>query len=875
MSNLKKKRNDRSSAGYRPLAIAALVASGILQPLLPVLAAGTNAGDTISNTATATYTDDTGTTTFNATSNTVRIVVAPISGLTVKPTGITDKDAGAVEQGDTLEYNFDVKNVGNTTADIFIPKLPELQAAAKNFTVSKVEYFDTTLATPAYVAVPANGIIPGVAAETVVKIRVTGTVATSGVIAGDLISVTLGDAGLNDNSPGTQNLVDVPTTDDAKEVRTAFNPLDPNGVSNPVDNKEASAIQSISFASQVKPQAFSLLEKTVDKPNSDPGASTAGNDDTIAYNLKFSVLNQSPNGGLTPAALEGTPIKVGATAGSAVSTVKILVSDAIPAGTVLKSAPSAVTGWTAVYSTDSVDTTIPVISNSTTPTPLPAAAWSTTAPATPAEFAAVKRIGFIATAVSIAPGTVAPDFKFSVVTSGLPVNGGKVYNIAQAFGTTQGDATKTVVVDESGDASPSNADNTGVPLAYDPANDTGKADPVNQGIDTKGDNSGIGLKGETTEVTITGTIAPANDSIFNGPKNQPTAVGPTDANDDFTNASTAIGAGLSPTANIATAQTGTFTNTVSIPANATNSNIASVTVEPISPTEAEAADGITTTGQYAGTAVIPNGTTVKLTDLTPGTTNLPVTYTYSTSTGRFAITSTAVATVSQATPLNFGSLPVGATRSYTTEVTLPANTVTPLTAIAIPLVAFADDDPTNTAATPSRGFTGESTNNITLDRVYTGYMKLVKEARILSADKSTIIQDWTVGDAAGLLARKAAPGQFIEYRISYQNISTAANGSGNTILNAKNFKLIEDGTGTNAGSTANNWASNTLHQKNTLASQGTVNYFAGASPIAPLTTGLIGTTDPADGDTVGSYQNIVPLVAPASQGTFQFRRVVK
>jgi hypothetical protein len=178
------------------------------------------------------------------------------------------------------------------------------------------------------------------------------------------------------------------------------------------------------------------------------------------------------------------------------------------------------------------------------------------------------------------------------------------------------------------------------------------------------------------------------------------------------------------------------------------------------------------------------------------------------------------------------------------------------------MVAFPDDNPGN-----KLGYTNELTNNITLDRVYTGYMKLVKEARILSADKNTIIEDWTVG-TSGLLTKKAAPGQFIEYRISYQNISTAANGSGNTILNAKNFKLIEDGTGANAGSATNNWAISTLHQQNTLASQGTVNYFSGAGA-------LVGTTDQADGNDVGKYENIVPLIAPAGQGTFQFRRVVK
>jgi hypothetical protein len=270
MSNLKKKRNDRSSAGYRPLAIAALVASGILQPLLPVLAAGTNAGDTITNTATATYTDDTGTTTFNATSNTVKITVAPVSGLTVKPTGITDKDAGAVEQGDTLEYNFDVKNVGNTAAPIFIPK-----PTVTKFTVTSVEYsyVNGLGATITGTIDPATGgtLPSNLPADGTVKIKVIGTVATSGIIAGDPVTVTLGNTGANDNSPTTQNVVetlDDGTAADDDEVRTTFSPLDPNGVTNPTDNKEASATQSISFASQVKPQAFSLLEKTVDKPNS-------------------------------------------------------------------------------------------------------------------------------------------------------------------------------------------------------------------------------------------------------------------------------------------------------------------------------------------------------------------------------------------------------------------------------------------------------------------------------------------------------------------------------------------------------------------------------------------------------------------------------
>ena len=836
MSNLKKKRNDRTSVGYRPLAIAALVASGILQPLLPVLAAGTAADTNISNTATAQYKDDAGTT-FDATSNTVQIKVAPVSGVTVKPTGINDLNAGAVEQGDTLAYNFDVKNVGNTTEGIYIPT-PTVQ----NFTTTTVEYSIDNGVT--FLPLPPGNIVPSVGADATVKIKVTGTVPTSGIVAGDLIKVTLGDTSPNDNTPATQNVVETINTS-TTDVRTAF---DLAAVGAPADNKEASATQSIPFATKVTPQAFSLLKKTVGSVT--PGATPAGNDDTINYNLNFSVLNTSPNGSLTPADLTGTTIKLeGSTA------TKILVSDAVPAGTVLQAASTAPAGWTTVYSSDAVDTTIPIVSTSATA--LPAANWTATVPATPAQFAAVKRVGFIATATSITAGSAAVNFPISVITSGLPVNGGKVDNIAQVFGQTVGDPTNKVVVDESGDASPSNFDDTGAPGPnYDPAKDTGKADPATQLVDTKGDNSGVGTKGEDTEVTITGTIAPASDSILNGPNGKPAAVGPTDANDDFTNASTPVPAGQSPSVVIAGTQSASFNNTVSNPSTVA---LADVTVQPISPAKAEAADGITPTGQYNGTAPIPTGTTVTLTDLTVGTTNKPVTYTFNGT--DFVITSTATPTT-QAKPLNFGNLAPNATVNYKTDVTLPAGSVTPLTAIAIPMLAFPDDGP---VATP--GYTNELTNNITIDRVYTGYMKLVKEARILSADKNTIIEDWTVG-ASGLLTKKAAPGQFIEYRISYQNISTAANGSGNTILNANSFKLIEDGTGANAGSTTNNWALNTLHQQNTLASQGTVNYFSGAGT-------LVGTTDQADGNDVGKYENVVPLIAPAGQGTFQFRRVVK
>ena len=827
--------HNRSKRLYRPLAIAALISAGILQPLLPVLAAGTAAGQGISNTATATYTDDNNNP-FNATSNTVTITVAPVAGLTVKGTGITDSNGGALEAGDSVVYNFDVTNIGNTAEDIYIPSVPT--TTGLNPASIVVTY---QVGSGSVITVPSAGgvVIPSVAADQVVKVTVTANVQATGLVPGNPVSVILGNTAPNDNTAATQNVLDLPDGANPDEVRTVALTVPTYTV-----NREASASQSLAFATKVTPQAFALIKKTA---TSTPGATPAGNDDIINYNLNFSVLNSSPNGSYSPADLVGTSVKVDGT-----PQTKILVSDAIPVGTALQSAPTAPTGWTTIYSTDNIGTTIPVVSAD--PSALPAASWSTTAPA---QLSTVKRIGFIANG-PIAAGSTAVNFPINVTTSGLPTNGGTVSNIAQVYGQTNGDTTNKVVLDESGDANPSNFEDNGTPgPAFNPATDTGKADPTTQGIDTAGNNTGTGTKGEDNQVTITGTVAPASDSIYNGPNGTPNAVGPTDSNDDFTNASTQPPAGQSPIANIPGIQTASFKNTVSNPGTTV---IADVTVQPIAPSKAEAVDGIATTGQYGLDTDIPVGTLVQITELVNGSpTAKTATYIYDLTASVYSFK------LQSGTPVDLSSnLAPNATVSYSTAVTLPANSILPLKAVSIPVIAFPDDSPT---ATP--GFQNETTNNISIDRVYTGYMQLIKEARIFSVNPATqattVIQDWTDASSnGGLLTGKAAPGDYIEYRIRYQNISSPANGTGNVILNANSFKLVEDGV-----TTPNNWFTYTNHQKNTQFSVGSsVNYYTGANA-------LIGTTDPANGSDVGKYENVVPTIAPSGQGVFQFRRIVK
>jgi hypothetical protein len=855
MSSLKKKRSDRPVVAYRPLLITALVAGGVMQPLLrPVLAAGVAAGTTISNTATATYSDDNNNP-FNATSNTVQIKVAPISGLTVKPTGITDDNFGSVEKGDALQYNFDVKNVGNLTTDIFIPSAPTVA----NFTLDPTTpVIITPPAGATVVAVLGGFLVQGVPADQIVKVRVVGTVPTTGISAGDPITVTLGNTGSNDNSPATQNVVDGLDGSNTNEVRTAST-LDPNGVTGPVDNKEASGSQSIPFAAQSAPQAFSLLKKTVDSVN--PGATANGNDDTVNYNLNFSVLNTSPNGSLTPADLAGTTMHYN---GNAAAT-KILVSDAIPVGTVLSSQPVAPNGWEVVYSESDVAATAAVGPAGQS---LPAAQWTTALPS--GGLTAVKRVGIVATTTTVPKGS-SVDFKFSVTTSGLPVTGGNVNNIAQAFGQTSGDPSPTpkVVFEESGDANPSNFDDQGNPgPAFDPTKDIGKADPTTQGVDPTGGNIATNsVNGEVTQIKISGTGSSAPDSLLNGPQATPDAIGPTDVNDDFTNQSASVDAGQDPTVVIPVAVVApTFANSVKNPG---QTALAELTIEPIAPQgaiSAESADANATTGQYGTNADIPNGTIVTITATpfataqNPTPTAVSATYTYDQALGKFVLNA-------GQTPVNVGTLPPNGTVTYTTDVTLPAGSVKPFSSVAIPVIAFSDESPSNTP-----GFTGELTNNITIDRVYTGYIKLVKEAQVLSSTKQ-VIQAWTDTISPNASLPSINSGQYIEYRIRYTNISSpAAAGSGNVVLNANSFKLIEDGAAAGfSNGSANTWFPDTLHQKSTFASNGTVTYYNGTGTTSP-----IGNVDPADGSNVGRYENnlTVPLT-PNDTGYFQFRRLVK
>ncbi|MCM1983681.1 DUF7925 domain-containing protein [Lyngbya confervoides] len=841
----------------KPLAIASLMVGGLLQPLI-LSPAFASAGDTISNTATASYEDGNGTE-FNTESNTVTVTVAEIAGITVEPNGVDDTNGGSFEANDIVDFRFIVTNVGNDTTDVQIPGLDDL--IVQNLTATQIEVFDSagnpigtiTGNDPQLLVADLGGVPLG--AGDFLTVVVTGTI-DSGLNPGDPVSVTLGNTPPNDNSVSTQNQVadandsNVATVNLADDTYVGEANGSPSG-----GEREASAFQSVEFATEQKPLALATIEKT--SSEIDPGASGAASDDVITYDLSLRVEANSPSGLYTAEDLEKTPIRLDSGSGP-VSTNVILVSDVIPELTQYNGVVNAPTNWTAVYSVSDPETTSPVQSTGATP-----AVWTTAAPAN----AAVRRIGFIYTGTAPAParlaaGTSVTGFQFEVVTNGLPAAGGSIYNLAQVFGSTyddpadDNDPVAQIIYDESGDTNPNNFNNGNPPAAdgsdFDPVNDTGIADPVNHGTDD-GTSSGVGPDGEDFEITLTGEESSGDDNILNGPDGRPDAVGPTDDDDDYTNG------GIDP--DVIATDTVTFNNTVANPSTNT-SRIDNVTLQPVSPAVAEGADESTVTGQYGTNADIPNGTQVTIsydpTPANPGNGDtLTATYTWNSTTNAWEING-------GSTPVNVGSLDPGEQLDYQVIVNFNGVTVDEFDVVPVAIIAFPD--------TGGNGYTNESINNITLNRTFLGFMEVVKEARILEADGVTVIEDWTQ-----TITQRAEPGHILEYRITYENVSAPVVGSGNVGLTAREFTIVEDGdAGTNNWFTDPPGTSLTVHRNGVSASTGPVRYYREFTDDGNTANDtLIGTVDPANSATVEAYVNEVGTVVPGGSGTFLIRREVQ
>lgn len=839
----------RTNKIYRQVIAASLLAGSTFQLAAPVLAL-TAAGTGISNTATATYQDPIGNT-IDATSNTVNIVVAEVAGITVTPNSVTKAGGSAgptVNTGDTVNFDYNITNTGNDPTQFFIPSAPSLVQGGTAGTIQIVAYDPdgpsgpspaVTLTTPvnvtagastatllAAVAQANNGVIPA-GASLVIRVPVTVTADTSGAP----IKVVIGDTAPNDNSAATQNQPDATDGANTNEIRTVDNA---DGVSGEAagaptnGQREASAFQQIFLAAA--PKAFATILKT---NTFQAGVGAVAPNGTITYNLSLDVAKTSPDSQYVAAPLKGTNITV-----NGLIQERILVSDVIPAGTTFKGITAGTpTNWIPVYSIDNPVTT----ANSALETN-----WTTTAPS---DLTTVRRVGFIydatTTPITNGDGIEVTGLKFEVTTSASA--NATVYNIAQVFGQTNPtDPADKLVYDESGDAQPNNyngpndpgTDSNLTPTGFKALNtdsSEGVASSIN-GVDNTANNTGTGPGGEANPLII--NITPPG--ILNGPQDQPTAVGPSSNNDDFTNKSIDIPAGTIPTATINPAPI-SFTNTVNNPG-ATNLN--NILVRPIPPADAALAD-------------IPNGTTVTIT-----LGNNTGVYTYNLGTNTYSLTS--------GSPISIPTLTPGQSLDYTVTVDLPAGTLlstndadgTP--GIPVSIVAFIDNgDGTFNPA--------QDTNyNTTVDRIYTGYLKLLKEARILDSAGNPVTGaagSFSDGVAtAAALQNAAQPGNIIEYRIRYQNVSEPSSGVGNIILNANNTVITENGS---AG--GNTWFGPT---KDSV-------YPTNPTGSATATGGSIVITD--NGGDIQIYTNNVGSVAPNGgtvsdttyNGNLTFRRLIK
>ncbi len=173
-----------------------------------------------------------------------------------------------------------------------------------------------------------------------------------------------------------------------------------------------------------------------------------------------------------------------------------------------------------------------------------------------------------------------------------------------------------------------------------------------------------------------------------------------------------------------------------------------------------------------------------------------------------------------------GSVAANADLNYKVRVTLPSG-VTPLSANATTIRA-------TSVTTPA-------SSNSTIDRIYAGYLQMVKTA--------------TVNNTTGVGgATDAVPGAEITYVITYTNVATSGGGTGNVDLAADSVVITEDG---DAGT--NNWASTTNHV---------------ATPVDSR-SGTVVTSNSTGGVTNSKYVDTVGTLPAGQSGTLTIRRIIK
>ena len=467
-------------------AVLVIFALGTLVFASALFAQSTPGGTVISNRATATYSD--GTNGFTTVSNTVTTTVSNVAGISITP------DAGVnptVVAGQTaVLFQFSASNTGNITDNfLFKASGASVRTAVTGTTTvtvtravidvngsNTIDGGDTDILTNG-ADVTSAAVAQGAAITVLVELTVGGA-----ATAGDTLQVLLGD--------------DVNQAADlsAGDVRTV------NGTT--VNGRWE---DQGDITATVQDDAMLVLTDTVPAGPVALGGS-------IAYSLSLANNGARTAGGAS-FTVDGGP------------QTGILVSNAIPVGTLLLGAPAplAPAGYVVVYTTSALGTA---------PS---AAVWTTTAP----PLNTVIRIGFFAAAGTLAAGSSAGPFTFSVIITATDATD-PIGTIADAFATR---FVGTNITDQSGDAVANAGDLNG--------NFTEGAAPGNV------DGDGI----------VQYTLLLQVGSVLLGPSGNPGAVHTT-TNDDFTDLSSTAGNGLPPGSTTAAPASLVYTNSLQNTGNA-------------------------------------------------------------------------------------------------------------------------------------------------------------------------------------------------------------------------------------------------------------------------------------------------------------------
>ncbi|MBC7929940.1 MAG: hypothetical protein H7Z38_05165 [Rubrivivax sp.] len=274
-------------------------------------------------------------------------------------------------------------------------------------------------------------------------------------------------------------------------------------------------------------------------------------------------------------------------------------------------------------------------------------------------------------------------------------------------------------------------------------------------------------------------------AVLLGPAGAPSAVGPTNNNDDYTNRSVApaVIAGLSHLDVTAGAASVDFTNTVQNTGNANDTFTFTAPTVPAGFTVQMSTDGGTSFVTLSG----------------GGSTTLAVAF--------------------------------GATANVIVRVTAPAGS------------QVLQNNGFSTVIRATSGLTPAQSND-TIDRLHTGFLRLVKSFVVINA----------TGVGA---ATDPVPGAHIEYTITYSNISQGGGGAGCVDLVASNIVISENGA-----AAPNNWAATTTQVLAPAPSDSN-----GGTITDGVTSGAVTATTTFLRDAAGSLN-------PGLSRTFVFRRQI-